>query len=109
MTAGDFMTEDEIKTFFMVTEKNLNSYTEVREKFSEDQIKNEPELLVIEILKKTYGFPISFFDSGKEDNFTLSEKRSQEIYEGFAMDIIDGEYEDLYDFTQDFSASLPEE
>lgn len=103
------MTEDEIKTFFMVTEKNLPSYMEVRKNFTEQQVQETPEVLITEVLKKTYGFPISFFDSGKEDNFTLSEARSQKIYEDFAIDILDGEYEDLYDFTQDFSASLPEE
>jgi len=103
------MTEEEIKTFFMVTEKNLASYLEVRNQFTDTQISETPEALITEILKKTYGFPISFFDSGKEDNFTLSETRSQKIYENFALDILDGEYEDLYDFTQDFSASLPEE
>lgn len=103
------MTEDEIKSFFMVTEKNIASYMDVRKDYSDNQIEQNPELLVTAILKKTYGFPISFFDSGKEDNFTLSEERSQKIYENFAEDILDGEYEDLYDFTQDFSASLPEE
>lgn len=103
------MTEEEIKDFFIVTEKNMASYLESRNKFTEEQIKESPELLITEILKKTYGFPISFFDSGKEDNFTLSEARSQKIYEDFAQDILDDEYEDLYDFTQDFSASLPEE
>lgn len=103
------MTEDEIKSFFMVTEKNLASYIEVRNNFSDDEISASPEKLITAILKKTYGFPISFFDSGKEDNFTLSEERSQQIYEEFTKDIINGEYEDLFDFTQDFSASLPEE
>lgn len=103
------MTEDEIKTFFMVTEKNIASYMEVRKNFSDEQIKQTPEILITAILKKTYGFPISFFDSGKEDNFTLTEDRSEKIYKDFAFDILDGEYEDLYDFTQDFSASLPEE
>lgn len=103
------MTEEEIKTFFMVTEKNLPSYMEVRNNFTDQQIEETPEVLITEILKKTYGFPISFFDSGKEDNFTLTEKRSQDIYEEFAMAILNDEYEDLYDFTQDFSASLPEE
>lgn len=103
------MTEDEIKSFFMVTEKNIASYMDVRKDYSDNQIKQNPELLVTAILKKTYGFPISFFDSGKEDNFTLTEKRSQDIYEEFAMAILNDEYEDLYDFTQDFSASLPEE
>ena len=103
------MTEEEIKEFFMVTQKNLSSYMEVRNSFTDEQIQQSPQLLITAILKKTYGFPISFFDSGKEDNFTLSESRSQKIYEDFALDILDGEYEDLYDFTQDFSASLPEE
>lgn len=103
------MTEDEIKEFFMVTEKNMASYVEVRNQFSDEEISQSPEKLITEILKKTYGFPISFFDSGKEDNFTLTEARSQQIYEDFAMDILDGEYEDLYDFTQDFSYSLPTE
>lgn len=101
------MTEEEIKAFFMVTEKNINSYLECRNKFTEDQILENPDLLVIEILKKTYGFPISFFDSGKEDNFTLSEEKSLKIYTEFAESILFGDYEDLYDFTQDFSASLP--
>jgi len=101
------MTEDEIKDFFMVTEKNLASYEEIRKSFTETQISEKPEELIIAILKKTYGYPISFFDSGKEDNFTLTEEKSQKLYEEFADAIIDGEYEDLYDFTQDFSASLP--
>lgn len=101
------MTEDEIKDFFMVTEKNIASYKEVRKTFTENQISENPEELIISILKKTYGFPISFFDSGKEDNFTLSEQRSQKIYEEFAEAINCNEYEDLYNFTQDFSASLP--
>lgn len=101
------MTENEIKEFFMVTEKNETSYLEVRKDFTDQQISENPELLIIAILKKTYGFPISFFDSGKEDNFTLSEERSQIIYEEFAESILYDDYEDLYDFTQDFSASLP--
>lgn len=42
-----------------------------------------------------------------EDNFTLSEERSQQLYEEFTRDILNGVYEDLFDFTQDFSASLP--
>lgn len=103
------MTEDEIKEFFMVTQKNQASYDQVRKIFSDEEISSEPEKLIIAILKKTYGYPISFFDSGKEDNFTLSEKRSDEIYEEFAEAILAGDYEDLYDFTQDFSASLPVE
>lgn len=103
------MTEEEIKTFFMVTPKNQDSYNQLRSTLTDQQILDTPELLITEILKKTYGFPISFFDSGKEDNFTLSEKRSQDIYEDFALAILNGEYEDLYDFTQDFSASLPTE
>lgn len=103
------MTEDEIKNFFMVTEKNKASYDEIRRDFSDEGISSEPEKLIMAILKKTYGFPISFFDSGKEDNFTLSDKRSEDIYEEFAEAILAGEYEDLYDFTQDFSASLPTE
>lgn len=101
------MTEEEIKTFFMVTEKNLSSYLEVRSKFTDQQILENPELFIAEILKKTYGFPISFFDSGLEDNFTLTPEKSQKIYEEFSQAILDNEYEDLYDFTQDFSASLP--
>lgn len=101
------MTEDEIKEFFMVTQKNQASYDQVRKIFNDEEISSEPEKLIIAILKKTYGYPISFFDSGKEDNFTLSEKRSDEIYEEFAEAILAGDYEDLYDFTQDFSASLP--
>jgi len=101
------MTEEEIKNFFMVTEKNLATYNESRSALSDEQIKENPEILIIAILKKTYGFPISFFDSGLEDNFTLTEEKSQSIYESFARDILDGEYEDLYEFTQDFSASLP--
>lgn len=103
------MTEDEIKNFFMVTEKNKASYDEIRRDFSDEGISSEPEKLIMAILKKTYGFPISFFDSGKEDNFTLSDKRSEDIYEEFAEAILAGEYEDLYDFTHDFSASLPTE
>lgn len=101
------MTEDEIKDFFMVTEKNKDSYLKIRNNFSDDEIAANPENLIIEILKNTYGFPISFFDSGKEDNFTLTEERSMKLYKEFTRDIMDGEYEDLYDFTQDFSASLP--
>lgn len=101
------MTENEIKDFFMVTEKNMASYLEVRNNYTDQQILENPKALIVDILKKTYGFPISFFDSGKEDNFTLSEEKSQKIYEEFARDILDEEYEDLYDFTQDFSASLP--
>lgn len=103
------MTEEEIKNFFMVTEKNLESYLKNRNLFSDNQIKENPENLIVEILKSTYGYPISFFDSGKEDNFTLTEEKSMKIYESFARDIIDGEYEDLYDFTQDLTASLPTE
>lgn len=103
------MTEAEIKEFFMVTEKNKASYEEVKKAFSCEQIEQNPEALIIELLKKTYGYPISFFDSGKEDNFTLSEKRSDQIYEEFAENINYGDYESLYDFTQDFSASLPTE
>lgn len=101
------MSEDEIKEFFMVTEKNVASYDEVRKNFSDKDIKSHPENLIIAILKKTYGYPISFFDSGLEDNFTLSEELSQNLYEEFAEAILAGEYEDLYEFTQDFSASLP--
>lgn len=101
------MNEEDIKNFFMVTEKNKDSYDKIRCNFSDDEIENHPEKLIIAILKNTYGFPISFFDSGLEDNFTLSEEKSMELYEEFTEAIIYGEYEDLYDFTQDFSASLP--
>lgn len=100
------MNEDEIKAFFMVTDKNINSYIEVRKNFTDKSISEKPELFVAAILKKTYGFPISYFDSGLEDNFTLSEEESQKIYNDFAQAIVDGEYEDLYDFTQDLSYSL---
>lgn len=103
------MTENEIKEFFMVTENNKASYDAIRNNFTDEQIEQAPEEFIAALLKQTYGFPISFFDSGKEDNFTLSEARSNQIYEDFAFEILDGTYEDLYDFTQDFSASLPEE
>lgn len=103
------MTENEIKDFFVLTENDQKSYDAIRGTFTDEQIQNNPEDLIIAILKKTYGFPISFFDSGKEDNFTLTEARSNQIYEDFAFEILDGTYEDLYDFTQDFSNSLPTE
>lgn len=103
------MTENEIKDFFVITEKDQISYDAIRSTFTDEQIQNAPEEFIAALLKQTYGFPISFFDSGKEDNFTLSEERSNQIYEDFAFEILDGTYEDLYDFTQDFSASLPTE
>lgn len=101
------MTEQNIKDFFMVNEKNIASYNKVRNNFSDSQIEENPELLVIEILKQTFGYPISFFDSGKEDNINLTKEKSDSIYESFANDILKNYYEDLYDFTQDFSNSLP--
>lgn len=103
------MTENEIKNFFVITDKDQASYDSIRSGFTDEQIELTPEEFVAALLKHTYGFPISFFDSGKEDNFTLTEERSNQIYEDFAFEILDGTYEDLYDFTQDFSASLPEE
>jgi len=103
------MTENEIKDFFIITEKDQASYDAIRKNFTDEQVQEAPEELIVALLKQTYGFPISFFDSGKEDNFTLSEERSNQIYEDFAFEIMDGTYEDLYDFTQDFSYSLPTE
>lgn len=103
------MTVEEIKDFFMISKKELPSFEIMKAKYTEDQLENNPELLITDILKKSYGFPISYFDEGKEDNITLSEARSQEVYESFAKNILMGDYEDLYDFTQDLSAGLPTE
>ncbi|MDO4507648.1 MAG: hypothetical protein Q4B64_11940 [Spirochaetales bacterium] len=103
------MTTDEIKAFFMITEKELPSFEKMKAKYTEGQLESTPELLIVDLLKKSYGFPISYFDEGKEDNITLTEKRSEEVYESFAKNILMGDYEDLYDFTQDLTAGLPTE
>ncbi|MCQ2575441.1 MAG: hypothetical protein MJ162_01780 [Treponema sp.] len=106
------MTEEEIKEFFMVTEKNLNSYLEVRNTFTDQQIAENPEFLVTGILKKTYGYPITFMDEAAEELIHVSEERSQKVYEEYAKEIINGYYEDLYDFTQEISdcfRNFPEE
>jgi len=97
------MTEEEIKEFFMVTDKNLNSYLEVRNGFTDEQIAEKPEALITEILKKTYGYPITFMDEAAEELIHVSEERSIKVYEDYAMEILNGYYEDLYDFTQEVS------
>ena len=103
------MTPDEIKDFFMISQKEFSSFEEMKSKYTEEQLACNPELLIVDLLKKSYGFPISFFDEGKEENINLSEKRSQEVYESFAKNIIMDDYADIYAFTQDLTAGLPTE
>lgn len=97
------MTENEIRTFFNVTPNNEKSYLEVRNNFTDEQVCNNPEIFIKEILKKTYGFPITFMDEWKEELFTVSEEKSEKVYAQYAQEIINGYYEDLYDFTQELS------
>lgn len=99
------MTEAEIKEFFLIKDTHKN-YKELREKFSQEEIENDPATFITEILKQTYGFPISFMDEGSEELFEASPEQSQEVYEKYAMEILNGEYEDLYDFTQEISAEF---
>lgn len=100
------LTEDEIKSFFNVNKNNEKSYFDVRNNFSEEEIKNNPEKLITEILKQTYGFPITFMDEAKEELMHLSEEKSLQVYEKYAMEIVNDYYEDLYDFTQELSDCL---
>lgn len=101
---GKNMTEDEIRTFFNVTPNNEKTYLAVRQKFTDSQIKENPQALITEILKQTYGFPITFMDEGMEELFTVSPEKSEKVYAQYAEEIVDGYYEDLYDFTQELSA-----
>ncbi|MCQ2593204.1 MAG: hypothetical protein MJ188_10525 [Treponema sp.] len=106
------MTEDEIKEFFNVNKNNEKSYLKVRELFSDDQIQNNPEQLISEILKQTYGFPITFMDEGREELFTVSPEKSEKVYAQYAEEIKNGYYESLYDFTQELSdcfSNFPED
>ncbi len=100
------VTEEEIKSFFNVTKNNEKSYFAVRDKFSDEDIQTNPEKLITEILKQTYGFPITFMDEAKEELIHISEEKSLKVYEKYAEEIIDGYYEDLYDFTQELSDCL---
>lgn len=45
-------------------------------------------------------------DESAEELIHVSEEKSQKVYENYADEILDGEYEDLYDFTQELSANL---
>ncbi|MBQ0040274.1 MAG: hypothetical protein KBS64_07605 [Treponema sp.] len=99
------MTDEEIRAFFLISPSNEKSYLELRERLG-TKADSDPELLVTEILKQTYGFPVSFMDEGMEEIVTASEEKSQAAYEKYAREIINGEYEDLYDFTQELSAAF---
>lgn len=106
------MTEQEIKDFFILSKKDEEDYTKLRSAYTDEQIAADPVPLVTEILKKSYGFPISFMDEAAEELFNLSEEKSTEVYEKYAMEILNGYYEDMYDFTQelsDFLANFPDE
>lgn len=100
------MSEEEIKSFFNVNKNNEKTYLEVRNKFSEEEIKNTPEKLITEILKNTYGCPASFMDEAKEELVHIPAEKIIPVYEKYAQEIIDGYYEDLYDFTQELSDCL---
>ena len=97
------MTEEEIKTFFMVTANNEKSYLAVRQNFTDKQIEETPEKFIAAILKQTYGFPISFMDEGMEELIKVSPEKSEMVYSQYASEIVKGYYEDLYDFTQELS------
>lgn len=99
------MTETEIKEFFNIKDSQKN-YQELRKSFTQQQIDDNPVSFITEILKQTYGFPISFLDEGSEELFYLDEKKSLDVYSKYAMEIQNGMYEDLYDFTQELSAAL---
>lgn len=100
------MTEDEIRTFFNVNANNEKTYLAVRNKFTDEEIQSKPENLITEILKQTYGCPITFMDEAKEELIHVSEEKSQKVYEKYAEEIVNGYYEDLYDFTQELSDCL---
>lgn len=105
------MTEQEIKDFFILSKKDEEDYKKIRSNFTDEQIEQDSVPLVTELLKKAYGFPISFMDEGKEELFALSEEKSIEVYEKYAIEILNNYYEDLYDFTQELSdclANFPE-
>lgn len=105
------MTEQEIKDFFLIKDSHKN-YQEIRAKFSDQEIQENPAALITEILKQTFGFPISFMDEGREELFTASAERSESVYQSYANEILNGYYEDLYDFTQELSdcfKNFPEE
>lgn len=99
------MTDKEIREFFMISPKGEKAYLELRNSLG-DKADANPELLIMEILKQTYGFPACFMDEGKEELVTIPEKKCLELYEKYAFEIINGEYEDLYDFTQEISAEF---
>lgn len=100
------MTEEEIKTFFNVNKNNEKTYLAVRNLFSDQEIQDSPEKLITEILKQTYGYPITFMDEAKEELIHISQEKSLKVYEKYADEIINGYYEDLYDFTQELSDCL---
>ncbi len=97
------MTEQDFKSFFVISKKDEETYNKIRSNFTEEQLAKNLVPFVAELLKKAYGFPISFMDEGKEELFTASEEKSQEVYENYAQEILDDYYEDLYDFTQELS------
>lgn len=99
------MTLTEIKDFFLIKESQKN-YQELKKNFTDKQIEDNPKSFITAILKQTYGFPISFMDESAEELIHISEEKSQKVYENYADEILDGEYEDLYDFTQELSANL---
>ncbi|WP_407400135.1 hypothetical protein [Treponema sp.] len=100
------MTEEEIKIFFNVNVNNEKSYLAVRNVFSDEEVLNHPEKLIAEILKQTYGYPISFMDEAMEELVHISEEKSLKVYENYAQEIVKGYYENLYDFTQELSDCL---
>lgn len=105
------MTEAEIKEFFGISTDH-KTYNELRKAYTSEQIESDSVGFITEILKRFYGFPISFVDEYSEEFFKLSEEKSQEVYAEYAQEIIDGIYEDLYDFTMELSSDLrnfPEE
>lgn len=106
------MTEQELKDFFILTKNDQISYDKIRSGFTEEQLGESLVPFVAELLKKAYGFPISFMDEGREELFTASEEKSQQVYETYAQEILDDYYEDLYDFTQELSdcfSNFPED
>lgn len=99
------MNEQEIKEFFGIKDTHKN-FQELRAGFTAEQIEANPAEFITAILKQTYGFPITFMDEAAEELIHISEEKSQKVYETYAQEILDGEYEDLYDFTQELSDAL---
>lgn len=99
------MTENEIHDFFCIKGKEEDFFAGLINE-SKDEPSFPAEKIIFEILKKTFGYPVSFMDEGKEEIYYLSESKSDAVYQKYAEEINNGYYETLYDFVQELSDYL---